>query len=415
MKHLFWTALCAFALCAPGSLLAEAQKPLALVDGAALSAEEAKTAADAAAALETRLEERLREAVNEPFFNGDAFYLGSAGAVFVARVPFLLNGEAADSSGDPWDEARRELTQGSNKSAEMTALLKSTLIEEIQNADWDVKALGPLAAVAVGKGHSAMTVRRSDSISTRFDTLENSPALEDAAIMARVLEKTAGADGSIRNIRGVPIEGYGVLFVADAKLPLTEPPPVEVAQTPPSPEALEAESRLSELRSVWSDFWEENWPEDLAVRPNLPRLEEYPELEARMNDLSELMRSFRGRIDGALPFAFPRPYDAGKAEALTARLMEALKHGARLRLEPTETVAVAVLGAPTLETTTAETHESSDGSVLYRSSTAILSGHGWTDTFMAFRVSKDSIDRFASGELTLEALKNEARVVTGLE
>ena len=435
MKHLFWTTLCAFALCAPGHLLAEsAPKPLALIDAEALSAEEARTTADAAEALETRLEKRLRKAINEPFFNGDAFYLGSAGVVFVARVPFFLNGEAADSTGDPWDEARRELKQGSNKGAEMTARLKSALVEEVQNAEWDVKSLGPLAAVAVGKGHSILTVRRSEDLSVQFQTLKDSPALEDAAIMARVLEKMAGADNSVHNIRGVPIEGFGILFTADAKLPLSAPPQTDSAQTPPDPETLEAQSRLPELSGILRDLLEKNWPEDLAVRPFVLRLEEFPELDldfeafdlkredfmhilpelkARINDLAEMGRSSLSYMGDALPFALPRPYDADKAEALTARLMEALKHGARLRLEPTETVAVAVLGAPTFETKTTETHDSSKEGV--QSSVTILSAHASTDTFMAFRVSKDSIDRFAAGELTLEALKNEARVVTGLE
>ena len=439
MKHLFWTALCAVALCAPGHLLAEsAPKPLALMDAEALSAEEARTTADATAALEARLEKRLRQAINEPFFNGDAFYLGSAGVVFVARVPFFLNGEAANSSGDLWEEARRDLTQGANKSAERTALLKSALVEEVQNAEWDVKSLGPLAAVAVGKGHSILTVRRSDEVSVQFHTLENSPALEDAATMARVLEKTAGADNSVHNIRGIPIEGFGILFAANAELPLAASPQNDSAQTPLDPETLEAQSRLPELSGILRDLLGENLPEDLAVRPFVLRLEEFPgmdlnfeafnlkrgdfkqvppELEAQLKDLVERMGSSRYDTDDALPFAlpfaFPRPYDAGKAEALTTRLMEALKHGARLRLEPTETVAVAVLGAPTFETT--KTHDNSEDGIQYRASVTVLSGHASTNTFMAFRVSKDSIDRFAAGELTLEALKNEARVVTGIE
>lgn len=437
MKHLFWTALCAVALCAPGHLLAEsAPKPLALMDAEALSAEEARTTADAAAALEARLEKRLRQAINEPFFNGDAFYLGSAGVVFVARVPFFLNGEAANSSGDLWEEARRDLTQGANKSAERTALLKSTLVEEIQNADWDVKSLGPLTAVAVDKGHSILTVRRSDDVSVQFHTLENSPALEDAATMARVLEKTADADKSVHNIRGVPIEGFGILFAADAELPLAASPQTDSAQTPLDPETLEAQSRLPELSGILRDLLGENLPEDLAVRPFVLRLEELPgmdlnfeafnlkrgdftqvppELEAQLKDLVEKMGSSRYDMGDALPFSLPRSYDAGKAEALTTRLMEALKHGARLRLEPTETVAVAVLGAPTFETTTTKTHDNSEDGIQYRASVTVLSGHASTDTFMAFRVSKDSIDRFAAGELTLEALKNEARVVTGIE
>lgn len=439
MKRLFWAGLLAVALCAPGSLLAEsAPKPLALMDAAALSAEEARTAADATDALETRLEKRLRKALKEPFFNGDAFYLGSAGVVFVARVPFVLNGDAADLSGDLWDEARRDLTDGFNKSAEKTALLKSALTEAVQNADWDVKSLGPIAAAAVGKGHSILTVRRSEDVeevSVQFQTLKDSPALEDAAVMARILEKTAGADNSVHNIRGVPIEGYGVLFLADAKLPLSAPPQTDTAQTTLDPGTLEAQRRFSELGNLWRDFWEENLPHDLAVRPLFPRLEEFPELdidfepfllrqddfmrlppelEARINALAKKLGSSRFHMDGALPFALPSPYDAGKAEALTTRLMEALKHGARLRLEPTETVAVAVLGAPTYETTT-ETHDRSEDGVQYRSSMTILSGHALTDTFMAFRVSKDSINRFAAGELTLEALRNEARVVTGIE
>ncbi len=436
MKHLFWTALCAVALCAPGHLLAEsAPKPLALMDAEALSAEEARTTADATAALEARLEKRLRQAINEPFFNGDAFYLGSAGVVFVARVPFFLNGEAANSSGDLWEEARRDLTQGADKSAERTALLKSALVEEVQNAEWDVKSLGPLAAVAVGKGHSILTVRRSDEVSVQFHTLENSPALEDAATMARVLEKTAGADNSVHNIRGIPIEGFGILFAADAKLPLAAPPQSDSAQTPLDPETLEAQSRLPELSGILRGLLE-NLPEDLAVRPFVLRLEEFPEmdlnfeafnlkrgdftqvppeLEAQLKDLVGKMGSSRYDTDDALPFALPRPYDAGKAEALTTRLMEALKHGARLRLEPTETVAVAVLGAPTFETTKTKTHDNSEDGIQYRASVTVLSGHALTNTFMAFRVSKDSIDRFAAGELTLEALKNEARVVTGIE
>ncbi len=437
MKHLFWTALCAVALCAPGHLLAEsAPKPLALMDAEALSAEEARTTADATAALEARLEKRLRQAINEPFFNGDAFYLGSAGVVFVARVPFFLNGEAANSSGDLWEEARRDLTQGADKSAERTALLKSALVEEVQNAEWDVESLGPLAAVAVGKGHSILTVRRSDEVSVQFHTLENSPALEDAATMARVLEKTAGADNSVHNIRGIPIEGFGILFAADAKMPLAAPPQNDSAQTPLDTETLEAQSHFSELDNLLRDLFEENLPEDLAVRPFVLRLEEFPELdlnfeafnlkredstqvpselEAQIKGLVERMRSSRYDTDDALPFALPRPYDAGKAEALTTRLMEALKHGARLRLEPTETVAVAILGAPTFETTTTKTHDNSEDGIQYRASVTVLSGHALTNTFMAFRVSKDSIDRFAAGELTLEALKNEARVVTGIE
>ncbi len=426
MKHLFWSALLALALCAPGSLLAEsAPKPLALMDAAALSAEEARTAADATASLETRLEKRLRQALNEPFFNGDAFYLGSAGVVFAARVPFVLNGEAANSSGDPgdaWDEALRDLTDGFNKNAEMTGLLKAALTEAVQNADWDVKTLGPIAAVAVGKRHSILTVRRSKDVSVQFQTLEDSPALEDAAVMARVLEKTAGADNSVYNIRGVPIEGYGVLFLADAKLPLSAPPQTDAAPPPLDPGTLEAQRRFSDLENLWRVFWEENLPQDLAVRPLFPRLEEFPELDIDFEPFQlreDFKRLLKERMDYIAkkmdPSAFPRPYDAGKAEALTARLMEALKHGVRLRLEPAETVAVAVLGAPTYETTTAETHDRSEDGVQYRSSATILSGHALTDTFMAFRVSKDSIDRFAAGELTLEALRNEARVVTGIE
>ena len=392
---------------------------LALIDSEAAAEKTAQEAAKRTARLETFLEARLRESLGMRRLDGSAFYLGTAGAVFVVEVPYKL-AETQAIPDDVWENARREVLDGAYPdTAEIAASVKAALLSAMQDAEWDWETYGPATAAVLGRSHSMLKARAAGEISVRSDTVESSPELEDAAVMARVIEKYAEEE-AIRSVRGVPVEGFGVLFLARSSAPLAPPLP-----------GIRGGSETANLpESVLDENNPDRGLEDLAVRPEFPRfadlpeLDEFPELQDRWNQLetwldgfmeSDRMKSLRNRIsDLDLEPFLPRPreYDPEIVESLKTALLAALENGSRMRLGANESLAVFVRGAPAMETIRQERSEDGEGSL---SVVTITSSGGSTRTYLAARVSKADADEAASGAVDAETFRGRARFAAGFE
>jgi hypothetical protein len=230
----------------------------------------------------------------------------------------------------------------------------------------------------------ALVIRSSES-----DVKDQSQLEEDLAVMSRILEKAASERAGRRPygatamgidvfytpasspLRSLYLDGYGALFMLNVGYPLLRPPKAEGQQ------------EKTEANSDWEDAKQELY----------------------------------GQPGGARITAAPgEPYDEERVNRLKEGLLESLKNATNIRgLKSDDLITVCVFGGPSSSQPRAKAFvKRSTGSREGRSAVARSGpiGSPMRQTIMTIRVKKSDADAFAKGEMTLEAFRKRAHVVS---
>jgi hypothetical protein len=243
----------------------------------------------------------------------------------------------------------------------------------------------PLVAFSPDRGAGKTLVIRS----SESDVKDQSQLEEDLAVMSRILEKAASERAGRRPygatamgidvfftpasspLRSLYLDGYGALFILNVGYPLLRPPKAEGQQ------------EKSEASSDWEDAKQELY----------------------------------GQPGGGRVTAAPgEPYDEERVNRLKDGLLDSLKNATNIRsLKSDDSITVCVFGGPSLGQPRARAFvKRSTGSREGRSAVAISgpAGSPMRQTIMTIRVKKSDADAFAKGEMTREAFRKQAHIVS---
>jgi hypothetical protein len=226
-------------------------------------------------------------------------------------------------------------------------------------------------------------------LSSESDVKEQPQLEEDLAVMSRILEKAASERAARESygatamgidvfytpasspLRSLYLDGYGALFMLKVGYPLLRPPKAEGQQ------------EKLDTSSDWEDAKQE-----LYGQPG------------------------RGRVTAAPG----EPYEEERVNRLREGLLESLKNATNIRgLKSDDSITVCVFGGPSWGQPKARALlKRSTGSREGRSAVAISGpvGSPMRQTIMTIRVKKSDADAFAKGEMTLEAFRKQAHVVS---
>jgi hypothetical protein len=247
---------------------------------------------------------------------------------------------------------------------------------------------------------------RNPAPAALLESTETSPEIraqlqEDLAVMSRILERAAGDQLGAAlppHVMGVELitfgqssgtprttflEDYGALFTLQVRFPLLPPDPQPGSQAPdPTPVDSEWEAAR---RDVYGGF---------------DRFPRHIERNVRVS-LSPDTRTIG--------------YEETKVRALQDSLLQALKHGNRIRhLKPSDFILVSVQGAPNPNQIHARTRiESTSRSTTGSRPAALSATHtsqGAPGAVMTIRVTKADADAFAQGTLDADAFRSRARI-----
>jgi hypothetical protein len=287
--------------------------------------------------------------------------------------------------------AQFKLAQVQPREVEGDALAQAKAALDAVAADADVSvtlaqaAAEPYVARAFGKAPTRSLVIQS----SKADRSEQGEIEEDLAVMSHIFEKAigkAGAGGSrtvkasginvysmsgAQPIQSLYLEGYGALFLMNAKFPLLAPP------------AKKEEAKAEEPRdSDWDD--------------------------ARR----ELFGPGEGDffVKARRDFQPGEEFDADKVNSLRDALLESLKNAGNIRhLKPEEFITVTVIG-PGSGAAIVRRQARTGGN--FNWDTDVFKTDGRGDTLMTIRVKKADADAFAKNKLNLEELRGKANIQT---
>jgi hypothetical protein len=291
--------------------------------------------------------------------------------------------------------AQFKLAQVEPLEVERDALAQAKAALDAVAADADASvtlaqaAAEPYVARVFGKSPARSLVIQS----SKADRSEQGEIEEDLAVMSHLFEKAIGKAGAggpravrasginvysmsgAQPIQSLYLEGYGALFLMNAKFPLLAPP---------------------------------------------VKKEEAKAEESRDSDWDDARRELFGPGDGDFfvkvrkDFQPGEEFDADKVNSLRDALLESLKNGGNIRhLKPEEFITVTVIGpgsGAAIVRRQARTPGSAFNSFNWDKDVFKTVGRG--DTVMTIRVKKADADAFAKNKLNLEEFRGKANIQT---
>jgi hypothetical protein len=248
---------------------------------------------------------------------------------------------------------------------------------------------------------------------------------EDISVMSRILTKTL-ADGRGEDAQNLAmgivvsvlggdqhpqsfyLDGYGALFLLNARMPLVPPPQTK-----------EPEKKETPVDTTW----EQTKRELYGNEPGPGNTPTWPGWRAYQNSFSEMQRRYGLLADGAQAVE----YSAEKVEQLKKQVLEALKNASNIRhLKSDEWITVAVNGPGGEPGTVAKPRARAslpgaaaraggprppDAGDFGMLGVGQLRGSGQSST-LTIRVKKSEVDLFAKGKMSFEEFQKKASILT---